>query len=471
MLLSFRRVLLIPILLFLVLSGCSFAPVYERPTLPVPETFDVKTEDRSTESTSLSWQDFFLDETLKARIQEAFTHNRDIKLAALAVQESKAQYGVQNAERFPAIDALAGSEYIGGPRRDTQKRYDINLGTTAFELDFFGRIKNMSDAALEKYLASTEAEKTAKLLLIKQVAQAHYALRFAHERQKIAQESLKNVEFSHDLLLSRLKSGQTSAFDLTRSQSQIKQFKSVEIKREREIIQAKNALSLLIGQFHAIPEGAALSFSQHQFLPLSQNISSTILLARPDVMEAEHNLRASNADIGAARAAFFPTISLTGTLGYMSDDFSSLFTSPSAAWTFLPRISLPIFNAGKNAGNLELANIRKESAIVRYEKTIQEAFRETADALMTKEYFALQRDALAKSIQAQKQAHELARGRLIHGTANYQEILDTERTLYESSIDELDILQEEILNTINLYIALGGSYGTSSEHSKSMNKN
>ena len=447
-------------LILLSLSACSLAPQYNRPEMPVPAAvmkagFQGQPGD-SFDAQRVGWRDFFKDEQLKEIIAVSLTNNRDIKLAALSVAEARTQYGVQNSERFPQLNAEGSNEYSGGFRRSTDKSYEAAVAIPAFELDFFGRLKNMSQSSLEKYLASREAEKTVKITLVSQVAQGYLAERLARERLQLTGNSLESWRKSYAFIEGRVRSGQSSLLDLEQARSQVEFASASVAQRQREITQASNALRLLLGNFEKRDLPVATSLANQSFTSLPQELSSTVLLGRPDVMEAEHNLLAANADIGAARAAFFPSISLTGSLGYISDDLTTLFSGATSVWSFLPKLTLPIFTAGKNSSNLELAKIRKESSIVQYEKTIQSAFREVADALMTRDSFGNQLEAQKKYLASQRLVLELATTRYISGAISYLEVLDAQRNVFQAEQDLLDIRREQLVNEINLYSALGG---------------
>lgn len=451
-------------LLLLSLSACSFAPQYSRPDMPVPRAL-TETEFRDTpgvlsgapfDAQRVGWRDFFKDEQLKELIAASLKNNRDVKLAALAIREARAQYGVQNSERFPQLNAEGANSYSGGFRRSTEKDYEAAVAVPAFELDFFGRLKNMSESSLQKYLATREAEKTVRITLVSQVAQGYLAERLARERLQLTENNLDSWRQSYAFIEGRVRSGQSSLLELEQARSQVEFASASMTQRQREVTQTVNALYLLLGSFEKRELPVATSLAAQSFALLPGDVSSAVLLDRPDVMEAEHTLLAANADIGAARAAFFPSISLTGNLGYMSEDLQTLFSGATSIWSFLPRVMLPIFTAGRNSANLELATIRKESSIVQYEKTIQTAFREVADALMTRASFTDQFDAQKRYLASQRLVLDLATTRYISGTISYLEVLDAQRGVFQAEQDLLDIRREQLVNEINLYSALGG---------------
>lgn len=447
-------------LVLLSLFACSLAPQYSRDDLPVPQAL-AETEFPDNPGSSfnvqkIGWRDFFKDEQLKDLISASLKNNRDLKLAALAIHEARAQYGVQNSGRFPQLNAEGASSYSGGFQKRTDRSYEAAIVVPAFELDFFGRLKNMSESSLQKYLATREAEKAVRITLVSQVAQGYLAERLRRERLQLAENNLESWRKSYAFMEGRVRSGQSSLLELEQARSQVEFASASVAQAQREVTQATNALYLLLGTFEKRELPAATSLTEQTLAGLPEEISSSVLLGRPDVMEAEHALLAANADIGAARAAFFPSISLTGSLGYISEDLKTLFSGAASAWSFLPQVVLPIFTAGKNSANLELANIRKESSVVQYEKTIQSAFREVADALMTRASFANQFEAQKKYLAAQRLVLKLATTRYIGGTISYLDVLDAQRNVFQAEQDLLDIRREQLVNEINLYSALGG---------------
>ncbi|MDR1125729.1 MAG: efflux transporter outer membrane subunit [Deltaproteobacteria bacterium] len=453
-------------LLLLPLASCSLAPQYDRPEAPVPaaltETELQAPAGEAFDAQGLGWREFFKDEQLKELIALSLENNRDVKLAALSVAEAQARYGVQSAERLPQLTAEGGADMSGGFRRSTEKSYDFAVAMPAFELDFFGRLKNMSESALEQYLASREAEKTVRLTLVSQVAQGWLEERLAREQLQLARQSLESWQTSYAFIEGRASSGQSSPLDLEQARGMVEFASAAVAQRQREVTRAANALYLLLGSFEKRELPTAASLAEQNFAELPDNLSSTVLLSRPDVMEAEHMLLAANADIGAARAAFFPSISLTGNLGYMSDDVTTLFSGTTSVWSFLPSLSLPIFAAGRNKANLELAEIRKESSVLQYEKTIQTAFREVADALMTRASFNDQLAAQKKYLAAQRLVLALATQRYVNGVTSYLDVLDAQRNVFQAEQDLLDIRREQLVNEINLYSALGGGLAETS---------
>jgi Cu(I)/Ag(I) efflux system outer membrane protein len=321
----------------------------------------------------------------------------------------------------------------------------------------------MSEAAFQTYLATEEARKAVKIGLVAEVARGYLAERLAAEGLQLARNTLESWRSSYAFIERRVQSGQSSLLDLEQARSMVASASAAVARREREVIQAGNALRLLSGSFAPEDLPPPVPLAEQRLADLPRGVSSSVLLERPDILEAEHNLRAANADIGAARAAFFPSISLTGNLGYMSEDLSRLVAGASGFWSFLPRISLPLFAGGRNAANLELAEIRRESSVARYEKAVQSAFREVADALRSRKSFAEQLAAQQRYLASQRLVLDLAMNRYINGSVTYLEVLDAQRNVFQIEQDLLGIRRDQLANEIGLYSALGGGLADSGE--------
>ncbi|MDR1397272.1 MAG: efflux transporter outer membrane subunit [Desulfarculales bacterium] len=446
------------LLILSLLSGCSLAPEYIRPEAPVPDFLGSPEEPALAPASGIGWRDFFADPGLRELIAASLIHNRDLKTAALAVAEAQALYGVENAERFPQAETGAENNMTGGfDGRSSRNNYQIAL-MPSFELDFFGRLRNLGEAALQEYLATEEAEKSVRISLISQVAQSYFALLLAREQLQLAENTFKSRSQSYAFIESRVQSGQSSLLDLEQARSQVEAAQAETAMRRREVVQTANALQLLSGSFSgkAAPSLEPVPLAEQTLARLPAGIASSVLLTRPDVMAAEHRLLGSHANIGAARAAFFPSISLTGNLGYMSGDLSGLFSESSAFWSFVPKISLPIFSGGRLSANLELAEIRREAAVVQYEKAIQTAFREVADALLSQASFADQIAAQERYLASQRLVSDLATDRYANGAASYLEVLDAQRSILQAEQNLLNIRRDQLMNAVNLYSALGG---------------
>jgi Cu(I)/Ag(I) efflux system outer membrane protein len=462
-----------------ILTGCSLAPDYIRPDPPIPESLG-DPDPAGLDIPKLGWRDFFKDEYLKELIGLALENNRDLALASRKILETRARYGLDQADRFPGLNAESSAAYSNQPAggstggtgsgmggmaannsqssSDSMKgdRFEAAIRIPAWELDLFGRLKNMSEAAWQTYLSAREGERAVRISLIAQVAEAYLTERLARERLELTEDNFKSWRDSASFIEERISSGQSSLLELEQARGMV-EFARVALAQHRtEIKRAENALNLILGNFAARPPARGESLTRQKMAELPAGLSSRALLARPDVLEAEHNLRASNANIGAARAAFFPNLSLTGSLGYMSEDLDRLFTGSASAWNFMPKLNLPLFSGGRNQANLDLAEIRKETAVIQYEKIIQSAFREVADTLMTRPSLADQFSAQKKYLAAQRRVLDLAVNRYTNGVVSYLEVLDAQRGVFQAELDLLNIRREQLVNDINLYRALGG---------------
>ena len=443
------------------LSGCSLMPTYERPDAPVPAGWQQSgTGDaRLPAAADIGWQQYFADARLRELIGLALQNNRDLRVAALNIEAARAQYGVVRADQLPTVGAGASmtrsrtaADASPSGREMLGNIYSANLASTGFELDFFGRVRSMSTAALNQYLATQEARDAAQISLIAEVAKAYVAQRTADEAMRISKMALDSREKTYRLAKLRFNAGVISAIDLRQNETLIESAHADYAAQTRLREQAGNALALLIGQ----PVPANLPPA----LPLGKQVavgmSSDVLLRRPDIRQSEYQLQAANANIGAARAAFFPRISLTGSFGSVSRELDGLFTGPNMAWSFMPQISLPIFDFGRNQSNLDLANARKNIAVAQYEKSIQGAFREVADQLAARRTLADQLAAQERGYQAERERLRLVQMRYDNGISSSLDLLDAQRQSYALEQALLLTRQAAMNNRIDLYKVLGG---------------
>jgi Cu(I)/Ag(I) efflux system outer membrane protein len=450
------------ILLPLQLAACSLAPAYTRPEAPVPESIAVSPASAVSMDGMfhVSSRRFFHDPRLQELIAAALRQNRDLRQALLSIEEAGAQYRVQRADRLPQISGEAADAYEGVFDDRAGNRYGDNrysaAGVAFFDPDLFGRLKSLSDAALRRYLATEEAEKAVRIALVSQVAQSYLAERLAAELGRLAERTVESRQASYAFVESRVQSGQSSLLDLEQARGLVEAAKADAATRKDERIRAENALSLLLGSFAAQQLPPPLTLMEQRLAELPEEIPSTVLLKRPDIMEAEFNLKAANAEIGAARAAFFPSISLTGRLASQSDELRLLFDGITSSWSFLPTINLPIFSGGRNKANLDLAETRKEKGIVQYEQRIQTAFREVADGLLTRAALAEKLAAQQRYLQSQRLVLQLATSNYTNGAVTYLTVLDAQRSVFEAERSLLAARREQLVNDVNLYAALGG---------------
>jgi multidrug efflux system outer membrane protein len=451
------------------LGGCTLAPKYTRPAAPVPADWpkgaayqETGTATVAPAPSELNWQEFFPDENLQKVITTALKNNRDLRLAALNVERARALYGIQRAELLPTVNAVGSMSRQRVPadlsstgKAMTVEQYGVNFGISAWEIDFFGRIRSLKDRALEEYLATDQARRGAQILLVSTVANAYLTLAADRENLKLASFTLASQEAAYRLIRKRQDVGLVSELDLRRAQSQV-DVARVDVARYTQLVaQDENALYLLIGS--PLP-GELLPIGLGGVIPpkeISPGASSDLLLQRPDVLMAEHRLRAANANIGAARAAFFPRIALTTAIGTASAELSGLFKSGSDVWSFAPQIVLPIFDA-RTWSAYDATKIDREIAVAQYEKAIQTAFREVADALAVQGTVNRQITAQQSLVDAFAETYRLSNVRYTKGIDSYLSVLDAQRSLNASRQGLIVLRLVRLTNLVALYKAVGG---------------
>jgi len=445
-----------------VLTGCSLAPRYERPALPVAAAYPTQQAAVAAAETP-DWRTFFPDPRLQALIDAALANNRDLRIAALRIGEARAQYNIQSADLLPNLNATAGASR-GRTPADLSPRgvssvgssYQVGLSLASFELDFFGRVRSLNDAALAQYLATGEAARAAQITLVAEVAKAYLAERAFDEQYELARKTFDSREAAYKLAKQRFDVGASSALDLRLNETLVQSARASLATLTRQRAQAANALTLLTGTPQAgLPAGPSLS-AQNIVTEIPAGVPSELLARRPDIRAAEQRLKASNANIGAARAAFFPRIALTAGIGTASSALSGLFEAGSRTWSFAPQLVLPLFDAGRNRANLSLAEVRNHVAVAEYEKSIQTAFREVADALVARAALDEQIDAQNAVQQAQAERLKLAELRFQNGVASSLDVLDAQRELFSAQQTLIQARLLRLTNAIDLYRALGG---------------
>ena len=457
------------ILITLLPGGCTLAPEYKRPTSPVPADWPTGAAYQPAGAASnapmaseLKWHEFFTDETLQKIIAMALENNRDLRLAALNVERARALYGIQRAELLPTIHGVGSGSKERVPAdlsktgsRMTSERYDVDLGIISWEIDFFGRIRSLKDRALEEYLATDQARRSAQLLLVSTVANAYLALAADRENLKLAESTLETQEEAYRLIKRRYEVGLASELDLRQGQSQV-DVAMRDIARYKQLAaRDENALILLVGS--SVPNDLLPSALDSVDPPeeISPGTPSEVLLLRPDILAAEHSLKAANANIGAARAAFFPRIALTGTIGTASADLSSLFKSGQGTWAFAPQIVLPIFDA-RTWSAYDFTKVEREIAVAQYEKAIQTAFREVADALAVRGTVDQQIAAQQSLVEAFAETYRLSNARYTKGIDNYLSVLVAQRSLYAAQQGLIFLRLDRLTNLVTMYRVLGG---------------
>jgi multidrug efflux system outer membrane protein len=456
---------------FSLACACTLEPRYRAPALPVPDQWPMPatTAERpgvNVAAHDIGWRDFFLDSRLEQLIDLALTNNRDLRVAVLNIEQARAKVAIERAALLPSINTsgsltrqrLPVPLTYGSPTAISDS-FDVGLSITSYEVDLFGRVRSLTRAALEKYLAQEQARRSVQLSLIAEVANAYLTLASDRELERLARETLESQEHSFTLEQKRHETGTVSGLDVAQSQTTALQARADSARFEGNVAQDIDALTLLVGtaidpallpaQFD--PKAVGLE-------PLPAGVPSAVLLRRPDVLEAEHMLRAANANIGAARAAFFPDIALTANLGSASNQLSSLFKSGTGTWAFGPLISLPIFHGGALRGGLDAAHVNEKITLAQYEKTIQSGFREVADALALTATLNRRRAAEESLVEATGRAYKLSQRRHKVGRDSYLEVLDSQRSDYAARQGLIAMRLAEQSNRVTLYKALGGGW-------------
>lgn len=450
----------------LLLAGChSMAPPHERPAMPVAQSFPAtdNIETEANAAASLGWQDYFADPQLLALLNRALDYNRDLRQAVLRVENARALYGIQRADLFPGLNAQgsygrsrtpADMNLTGRPL--LLNEYQVGLGVTNWELDFWGRVRNLKDAALENFLASDASRQAFTISLISDVANTYLTLRELDERLLIAKKTIATRSESFRIFKRRFEVGAISKLELNQIEILLAQAQTLEYQLQQSRATQLNALTLLVGNEITLSTTDYDFEDAHILRAIKVGLPSDMLTARPDIVAAEHMLKASNANIGAARAAFFPRITLTAAFGTASRELDNLFDSGSHAWQFAPSLTLPIFDGGRNRANLKLAEVRRDMAVATYEKTIQSAFREVADALAARQWVAKQIGTQQQTVNAQAERARLAELRYNNGATSYFEVLDAQRTLLDEQQQLVQMRRALLSSQVSLYAALGG---------------
>ncbi len=452
------------------LGACSMMPAYERPVAPVPASLPQTQQSAGPVSAqvvdSAAWADYFADERLRGVIALALDNNRDLRIAALNIERARAQYGIQRADLLPSIAVSGGqsAQRVPGDLNMSgepaiSRQYSANLGFASYELDFFGRVRSLEEQALQVYLGTEEARRSAQVSLVAEVAKAWLRLAADRERLALARSTLETRQQSVTLVRRSLELGAVSALDLNQAETLLQTARADAARYAALVAQDENALALLVGA--AVPaslQPPALDDSVAAVPVLPADLSSEVLVRRPDVAQAERALMAANASIGAARAAFFPRITLTASAGTASSTLDGLFDAGSGAWSFVPQIRIPIFEAGRLQASLDVAEIQRDINVAQYEKAIQSAFREVADALAERATLAEQLAARQALVQATQRSFELSEARYKGGVDSYLNLLDAQRSLYGAQLELIGTRLSDAVNRVALYKALGGGW-------------
>jgi len=441
----------------------SMAPSYERPPLPVAAAYPGgQAQNLNQPLAAPGWRGFFADPSLQALITQALENNRDLRIAVSRVEETRATYGIQRAEQFPGISAVAQGTRTRVPadlsvtkKAMTSNNFQVGLSLNAWELDFWGRVKSLKDAALESYLAAESTKRAVALTLVAQVANSYLALRELDERLALARETTASRQESLRIFRRRVEVGSTSRLDLTQVEALWLQAKALSAELEQARAVQENALTLLVGAPVSLGPVSGYFDDAGVLGELHAGLPSGLLLMRPDIAAAEHQLQAANANIGAARAAFFPRITLIGSYGTASAELDGLFKNGSTAWSFGPSISLPLFDGWRNSSNLDLSWARRNTAVAQYEKAIQSAFRDVADALADRQWLSEQVQTLQATALVQAERARLAKLRYDNGAAAFLEVLDAQRDLLTVQQQVVQARRALLASRVNLFAALG----------------
>ncbi len=454
-------------------AGCTFIPRYERPVAPVRASFPGvgTTAAPAVIASDIASHDFFGEARLNRLIELALANNRDLRIAVLNVEQSRAQYGITRSAVFPTVQGNGSytrqytslaAEIPGYPSIGsgfTSTTWGASVGISAYELDLFGHVRSQNAQALEQYFSTEEARRAAQVTLVSEVATQYFTLRQAQEQLQLARDTLEAVQASYVLNKATFDAGQSNELDLRQSEGQVETAQLNVQTYERQATEAQDALELLLGTSLPADLPPAKPFSDTGMIAdIPAGLPSDLVARRPDILQAEHSLKAANANIGVARAAFFPTISLTGSTGFSSPQLSSLFRTGSREWSFAPQLSLPIFTGGKNRAQLESARAAERIQVATYEKAIQTAFREVADALIDNETYARQISIESALIATKQRRLELATLRYRQGEDTYLNELTAQQDLYSAQQGLLQAQFNKLASQIALYQALGGGW-------------
>jgi multidrug efflux system outer membrane protein len=461
----------LPIILTIIcLAGCTtLAPKYTRPEAPIPAEWpkgpaykDSAVTPGVPAAAEITWQDFFADERLKKVIDMSLNSNRDLRVAGLNIDKARALYRIQRAELFPVVDAVGiGSkqrlpaDISGTGHSMTVEQYSVNLGVSSWELDFFGRIRSLKDRALEQYLATEQARRSAQISMVAEVGNVYMTLAADRESLKLAQLTLETQEATYNMIRRRYEVGLTSELDLRQAQTRMEAARVDVARYTRQVALDENALNLLVGSPVPTELLPGEMGTVTTLKDITAGLPSEVLIRRPDILQAENQLKAANANIGAARAAFFPRINLTTIIGTISDELSGLFKSGSGTWTFASQIVLPIFDT-RSWWALKVIKAEREIAVAQYEKAIQAAFREVADALAQRGTVGDQIAAQESLVQASAETYRLSNARYTKGIDSYLSVLDAQRSLYAAQQGLIAIRLARLTNLVTLYKVLGG---------------
>ncbi|WP_394788906.1 efflux transporter outer membrane subunit [Rhodoferax sp.] len=447
----------------LLLSACAQTSEFQRPALPVPNAWPGQTGAEGQQAAAqIHWHTFFTDPQLQALIQTTLENNRDLRIAAARIVEARAQYGIVRADQLPTVNFLGTSntthtatDFVGDGVKASSQRFDMSLSTVSYELDFWGRLADLSEAGRRSYLATEEAQRAVQVSLIADVATSYFMLLHTKELTELTRMTLDLREQSLDLVAKGKMVGGTDDYVFQQAQGVVETTRATLAEIEHQHTVAENRLNFLVGKVTEVPPGGRSIQEQGLDTELVAGLPSEVLLLRPDVISAEQRLLAAHANIDAARAAFLPKVTLTASLGLASQGLAGLF-SGGGAWVFQPLLSLPIFDGGRTAANLDIARARKVIAVAEYEKTIQQAFREVADLLSARASLSRQLRASTANVGAQTKRLQIAQARFSAGVVSYLEVLDAQRDIVAAQQATAQVRRLQLESATQLYKALGG---------------
>jgi outer membrane protein, multidrug efflux system len=461
----------VPLLTAAVLAACAnLAPDYQRPVAPVPAAWPsgpsyAASSAQGAAVIDLAWQDFFVDVRLRDLVAQALANNRDLRVAALQIERARALYQIQRADRFPTVDAAATMNAQRVPaglspngQGTTSRQYEAGIGFSRYELDLFGRVRNLNEQALQAFFSTAEARRSVHISLIAEVANAYLTLAADRERLQLARSTFDNQHGAYTLIRRRFELGAASQLDVRRAQTTVDAARADVARFTTLVAQDENALTLLVGaplRAEWLPDGLAPVAS---LADVPTGVPSDVLTRRPDIRQAEHRLQAAHASIGAARAAFFPSVTLTAAGGVASSTLSDLFRGGSGAWSFAPQVTLPIFDGGRNRATLQASEVERDITLAEYERAVQGAFREVADALAARGMLGDQLDAQQSLVDAAADSHRLSDIRFRQGAESYLAVLDAQRSWYAAQQDLISVRLQRLSNQVTLYKVLGGGW-------------
>jgi multidrug efflux system outer membrane protein len=464
-----KHALVLPFALSFAVTACTMAPHYDRPDAPIPDTWPngaAYATSQASERTAadIPWREFIKDDKLQQVIDQALKNNRDLRSTLANIQSARAQYRIQRADLFPRVNGDISatrsknvSTFSGSDTPIESEIYTASIGLSAFEIDLFGRVRSLSKAALESYLATEAAGRATRISLIAETASAYLTLAADNTQLALSQRTLDSAQRTMEITRKRLEAGVSSRLDLRQAETVYQQARADLASTRALIAQDRNALELLTGGSIADSLLPAELPSENDWLAdVPAGLASSVLLQRPDVLQAEHQLKSANANIGAARAAFFPSLSLTASSGLASTELSDLFSNGASVWSIGPSLTLPIFNGGANMANLAYANAQRDLYVSQYELAIQTAFREVADALAVRGTIQEQLDAQRALVDAAADSYQLAEARYSKGVDSFLNTLDAQRSLYNAEKSLVSARLTASDNIVTLYRVLGG---------------